>query len=469
MKRVINRLHDRIGILVSCAAALILLLSGLWWGYTTREAIHEEVEAAARVADQWLGVLARDAEYRDDTAQLNAQLAAVGRIRANLLEVHDSAGKLKYRSPASTYKAGRDAPQWFSRLLMPHFEPRTRNAGDLRLTLHPDASRATLDAWDHLLQVGGWALALLVLLGLVVRHAINRTLAPLSALEAALERSADGRFDVRLPSHGIAELDRLALRYNRMADELAQSLQQNARLEQDQAFAQALQARLEDERRQIARELHDEVAQSVTAVRAMAGAIAQRSEEQPNVHGSAQAILAMTSQMQDGVHAILQRLRRPEPVAAGRLAAALRQYCSHWAGLYPNIELHQQIEDEPHALREDFCLTVLRLLQESLTNVARHAGASRVDVTVRCHADALTLDVGDDGCGFAPAHASDRHGLVGMRERVSSCAGSLELRRNALGGAQVTARLPLASTLQAAQITAAAGSHDADGNNGESP
>ena len=439
----VSRLHDRIGLLVTGAAGLILLLAGLWWGVTTRNAIEEEITAATRVAEQWLTVLADEAEVRGDTAMLTDQLAAVGRVRANSLEVRDSEGRLRYRSPGSTYKLGRDAPDWFAALLMPHFEPTIRDIDGLRLTLIPDASRATLDAWDDLVQVGGWALALLVVLGLAVRHAINRTLRPLVALETALEQTADGRFDVRLPSHGVAELDRLAERYNRMADELDSSLARNARLEQDQAFHQALQHRLEEERRQIARELHDEIGQSVTAVRAMAGAILQRSAEQPGIHGSAQAILAMTSQMQDGVRHILARLRRPEPLPRGRLASALVEYCDHWSGLYPDIVLEQAIRAEPVSLDEDFCLAVLRVLQESLTNVARHAKATRVKVQASCSDTHLDLSVSDDGEGFAGHAGHDRYGLTGMRERVEALGGHLDLERSIDGGAQVSVLLPL--------------------------
>ncbi|MCB1956548.1 MAG: HAMP domain-containing protein [Rhodocyclaceae bacterium] len=442
-KRVTNRLHDRIGLLVTAAAGLILLLVGLSWTVTTRSAIEEEINAATRVAEQWMTVLVDEAEARGDTAQLTDQLAAVGRVRANSLEVFDSEGRLRYRSPASTYKAGRDAPPWFAALVSPHFEPSVREVDGLRLVLVPDGSRATLDAWDDLVQVAGWAIALLVLLGLAVRHAIDRTLQPLHALESALEQTADGRFDVRLPSYGLAELDRLADRYNRMADELDSSLQRNARLEEDQAFNQALQARLEEERRQIARELHDEIGQSVTAVRAMAGAIAQRSGDVPGVHGSAQAILAMTGQMQDGVRHILARLRRPEPLPRGRLAAALVEYCDHWASLYPDIVIEQSIGTEPVALPEDYCLAVLRILQESLTNVARHANATRVEVAAACDDAQLILRICDDGEGFSSQAAANRFGLTGMRERVQALGGKLGLEASPHGGAMVTALLPL--------------------------
>jgi two-component system, NarL family, sensor histidine kinase UhpB len=438
-----HRLRDRISLLVTAVVSVALLLGGVWWANATRQAIHEEVEAAARVAEQWLGVLTREAVINQDTHHLVTRLEAVGRLRANLLEAFDAEGRLLYRSPAPTYKAGRAAPGWFARLVEPPFEPRPIPAGELRLVLHPDASRAVLDAWDALIQFTGWAVALVVLLGLAIRHAIARALAPLARLEDALEHTADGRFDTRLAHHGVAELDRLAERYNRMAERLERTLVHNARLEEDQAFIRAVNARLEEERRGIARELHDEFGQGITAVRAIAGAIAQRSSEQPGLHGSAQAILAMTSQMQDGVRAILQRLRRGQAPAAGQLDQALAAYCEHWAGCYPELTLRHRLAPISEPVDEDFCLTLLRLLQESLTNVARHAGAREVEVSLSREDRHLLLTVTDDGRGFDPDRPTDRLGLAGMGERVAERHGSLDFQTPPGGGTRVCVRLPL--------------------------
>ncbi|WP_114649496.1 sensor histidine kinase [Pseudothauera hydrothermalis] len=434
------RLRDRISLLITAVAALLILLSSLGWARATREAIHEEVEAAARVAEQWLTVLAGEALI--DPEGLTARLVAVGRLRANTLEILDTSGTLLYRSPEPTYKAGRHAPAWFAALLTPELRERRLQAGTRTLILRPDASRSVLDAWDELMLIAGWAFGLLLLLWLVAGWAIARMLAPLAALEAALARSADGAFDIRLPQCGVAELDRLAISYNRLASQLDCSLLRNARLEQDQAFTHALNARLEEERRQLARELHDELGQSITAVRAIAGAIAQRSADQPGLYGNAQAILAMTGQMQDGVRAILHRLRRPNMQPAGRLGQALADYCAHWAGLYPAITLNPKLDPIDRVLGEDYCLTVLRLLQESLTNVARHAGADRVDVHLHAEADRLRLCVRDNGRGFDPSLSTERFGLAGMRERVALWHGELSIVRPASGGTTVQISLP---------------------------
>lgn len=446
-----RRLRDRISLLVTAVALAAVLLGGLWWGKTTRESIHEEVEAAARISQQWLTVMTREAVIDQDSHLLITRLEAVGRLRANVVEVFDAEGRLLYRSPESPYKAGRSAPAWFAALVEPDFPPRPIPAGDLQLRLKPDASRAVLDAWDTLVQIAGWALAAVVLLGLAIRQAITRALAPLDRLEEALAHTADGRFDTRLAQHGVAELDRLAERYNHMAEQLDRTLVHNARLEQDQAFIRAVNDRLEEERRGIARELHDEFGQGITAVRAIAGAIAQRSGEQPGLHGSAQAILAMTGQMQDGVRAILERLRRGQAPAAGQLDEALAAYCEHWAGCYPDIALRHSLAPIGAALDEDYCLTLLRLLQESLTNVARHAHATEVEVSLAQEDRELILTVRDDGRGFDPSRPTDRLGLAGMRERVAERGGSLEFEQPESGGTRVRARLPLPGAQPAAK------------------
>lgn len=439
-------LRSRVSLVVTAVGAILISLTGLWWGWTTHDAIHEEVEAASLVAEQWLAVVVRP-HAALPPEKLVEELSEIGRLRANVLEAWRPDGTLLYRSPLPTYKAGRDAPAWFDHLIAPDFKERQIHIPGLMLVLRPDSSRSVLDAWDTLVQYAGWALAILAVLAFAAHRAIDRALAPLTALESALERTAGGDFAVRLPLHGSVELDRLARRYNHMAERLDRSLLRNTRLEEDQAFTRAVNARLEDERRALARELHDEFGQGITAVRAIAGAIAQRTGEQPQLYGSAQAILAMTGQLQDGVRVILNRLRSPRGKRIERVDLALAGYCTHWAGCYPELALEQRLAPVEHPLDEAFCLTLLRLLQESLTNVARHARARHAQVALAWDEAGLELRVSDDGCGFDSSLPSERLGLTGMRERVAECQGQIQFDTLAEGGSRVAIRLPWPETL----------------------
>jgi two-component system sensor histidine kinase UhpB len=446
MSRPAMGLRARVGLVLSGVLAASILLASLWWVSETRRAIGEEIEAASRVAEQWLNVLiaATLRDGSDGHTRLLDHLRAVGRLRANQLEVIDATGTRLYVSPEPTYKAGRDAPAWLAAHITPPLAVRRFDAGTWQLVLRPDASRAVLDAWDDLKAGLGWVAAIMLSIMLATHAALNRALAPLQQIDAALARGAEGRFDQRLPSYRVAELDRLAASYNRLADQLDQTEACKLRLEREQVFAHTLHERLTEERRLIARELHDELGQSITAVRAISGALLQR-DDHPQIHGSAQAILAMTSRMQNGVHAILQRLRPPSTEGSAQLDQAVARYCALWASHHPTIRVDCHTTPPHTPPGETVGIAVLRLLQESLTNVARHSGASHVEVHLHCAADTVALEVRDDGRGLPTRPNPTRHGLAGMRERVAELHGELELESPDSGGLRIRARLPCAT------------------------
>jgi two-component system, NarL family, sensor histidine kinase UhpB len=444
-------LHTRISLLLTAVvASLTLVLAGFWLS-STRDSIREEVEAATRVCEQWLHVVAADVRSAPSATtnfRLLADIRAVGRIRANALEVIDAQGKRIYLSPQPTYKAGRTAPAWFAQATEPSFAPRRITAGNMTLILTPDPSRASLDAWDNLFAMAAWACALLATLFLVTRWALNRTLYPLKQIKTALERTGQGHFDVRLPVFPSHDLDRLACAFNGMADRLTDAVNDNVRLQSESELARLLQTRLEAERRSIARELHDELAQGITAVRSLAGAIVQRTTEQPALHGHAQSIIAVTGQVQEGIQHILQRLRPLDNGAASGLDRTLHHYLEVWQQHYPDLALKVELCSDA-IVSEELALAVLRIVQEGLTNVVRHAAAAQVQLTLthlqQDDAAWLELTLIDNGRGLsseASSNAGCGFGLTGMRERVAALHGDLSLANTAGGGTCLRARLP---------------------------
>jgi two-component system sensor histidine kinase UhpB len=227
-------LHTRVGlVLTALAASLLLVFAGLWLN-GTRNAIHEEVEAASRVSEQWLKAVL--GEMNDVPAAARGErllgvARAIGRVRANDLDIRTRAGETIYRSPAPTYKAGRTAPGWFAGLLATELPVRTLAVEGYTLTLRPDASRAILDAWDELAAMAGWALGLLGVLFVATRTALGRALRPLAQIMRALDRTGRGRFDTRLPVFSTPELGRISRAFNSMADRLGEAVDDNVRLE----------------------------------------------------------------------------------------------------------------------------------------------------------------------------------------------------------------------------------------------
>ncbi|WP_114973694.1 ATP-binding protein [Rhodoferax ferrireducens] len=453
-------LHTRISLLLTAVvASLTLVLGGLWLS-NTRDSIHEEVEAATRVCEQWLNVLAgevRTAPSGDASNRLLADIKSVGRIRANALEVIDSSGQRVYLSPQPTYKAGRSSPAWFAEITEPVFGQRRIGAANLTLILTPDPSRASLDAWDRLFEMAAWACALLAGLFVTTRWALNRALHPLDQIKAALERTGQGRFETRLPVYASHDLNRLANAFNGMADRLKEAVNDNVRLDSERELSRVLQARLEAERRSISQELHDELAQGITAVRALAGAIVQRTTDQPALHGHAQSIIAVTNQIQDGIRHILQRLRPLGSHVVTDLEQALQHYLEHWQQHYPALTLHVDMHTGTIQVSNDLALAVLRIIQEGLTNVVRHAAAAQVHLTLHTRqqddGEWLELTLADNGrglCGKSSDMAGCGFGLTGMRERVAALHGELSIASMAGGGVCLRARLP-ANRIQAKQ------------------
>lgn len=438
-------LRTRVGLVLTGLAASLLLVLGALWLHGTRNAIHEEVEAATRVSEQWLKVVIGDLQSLpavERGERLLGVAKAIGRVRANVLQIHDGEGGLRYVSPPPTYKAGRQAPAWFASLLAADLPTRSFSIDDFRLSLHPDASRAVLDAWDELLALAGWALLLLLALFAAACGALARALRPLEQIMQALDRLGHGRFETRLPQFTTPELGRISRAFNGMADRLSAAVDENVRLDTEREVAERMQAGLQAERQMIARELHDELAQGITAVRALAGAIVQRTPGEPSLHIPAQSIVAVTGEMQDGVRHILHRLR---PSASPSLALALDHHLGNWRRQHPDIELlsHVAIGEQPVA--DDLALTVLRCVQEGLTNVVRHAAASRVEIRLERAAGWLHLSLADNGCGPGgkpSAQAGCGLGLTGMGERVAALGGHLHLSSRAEPGFRIDVRLP---------------------------
>ncbi len=438
-------LHTRVGLVLTALAASLLVVMTGFWLHGTRNAIHEEVEAASRVSEQWLKAVLgemHDVPAATRGERLLGVARAIGRVRANELEIRTAAGETIYRSPAPTYKAGRLAPAWFASLLASELPARTLAVEGYTLTLHPDTSRAILDAWDELAAMAGWAVALLALIFVATRGALGRALRPLSQIMRALDRTGRGRFDTRLPVFATPELGRISRAFNGMADRLGEAVDQNVRLESDREVARRMQAGLEEERRVIARELHDELAQGITAVRALAGAIVQRTADAPSLHIPAQGIVAVTGEMQDGVRNILHRLR---PAAGNSLAVTLERQLAGWQGQHPDIVVSSTLLIGSQPVADDLAMAIVRIVQEGLTNVVRHADATQVELSINRIAGCLHLTLTDNGCGRSgqpSAQAGCGLGLTGMGERIAALGGHLQFEQPAGGGFRIVVSLP---------------------------
>jgi PAS domain S-box-containing protein len=221
-------------------------------------------------------------------------------------------------------------------------------------------------------------------------------------------------------------------------------------LEQNRQLTRAIQSRLEEERRSIARELHDELGQCVTAIKTIGTAIANRTQETaPDTHANALTIVSVASHIYDVVHGIIRQLR-PTALDHLGLRETLRDTVSAWSGRHPDIACDLRMEGTLDAMGETINITVYRIVQECLTNVARHAAATRSEIDVaRCNdslsGDVVKVIVRDNGKGFVqqPEREATRFGLIGMRERVQALDGEFRIDSAPGKGATVTVVIPV--------------------------
>jgi len=378
-------------------------------------------------------------------------LTQVGRIRANEAELRDSKGRLLYRSPPPTYKVGRSAPDWYTRIVAPPLQPKVINLPLGSIVLRADASRAILDGWDALKPMLWMVLAGFVLGNTLIYALMGRALKPLHRVVQGLREMAEGDYATRLSGLSGRDGRSIVLAFNRMAQSVQDSIEARQQAEaatralaENRELTQLIQARIEQERGAISRELHDELGQQVTAIKSVSLAIARRAAGQDSsIEQSARLVMACADQIYDGVHCLISKLR---PLALDQfgLRDALRDLLDQCQLHYPDIELNFTMRVSLENLHDALATAVYRIVQEAVNNALRHARASTIDVRVNAAEGWLNLDIVDNGTGcIAGFQTSGHYGLSGMRERAEALGGQFYLEQTESGGVQVRVSLPV--------------------------
>jgi two-component system sensor histidine kinase UhpB len=444
-------LRLQLNLLVASLIALFTAVVLAFQIVDTRRSVREETEAANMVATRLLTYFVETYAQTSQPIVLQS-LERLGRVRSTEITLRDANGKTIYQSPSSPYKAGRDAPAWYAGLVTPEPMGSQVRFADSVLDIEANASRAVLDGWDDtltLIQLG--IIAMLLGNGLVF-WILRRTTRPFGTIVRGLEEMQAGAYHTRLAEFKGAEAGAIARAFNRTAqaieeniDARREAVEATLRLEQNRELTEAVQSRIEDERRQIAQELHDETGQGITAIRSMALALARRFENgDAQVRETAQLIADTAAQLYASTHEMIPRLRPPS-LDALNLTAALEDRVAGWRREQPQIEFVLTLDPLPDDLGESFSLAAYRIVQEAITNALRHAQAQRIVIGVTLEDDRqLHIDVSDDGRGLAPDWQRPGHyGIRGMRERARALGGDVALGNQESGGVRVSARLPL--------------------------
>jgi two-component system sensor histidine kinase UhpB len=416
-----------------------------------RESVTEEVAAAHRVAAQ---LLRRTTMFHQTqgTPGMLAFLRGLGRVRSTDITLVDGNLNELYRSPPSPYKAGRDAPAWFAALVTPPPQRQAIEFADGMLEMRANASRAALDAWDSFVVLLSGALLMLLALNLLVAWVLDHTTRPFGRIVEAIGAVEGGRFDTALPPLPGREAGSIAAAFNRMVARLREqreteqrAMRAEAQLSDSRELAAWVDHHVEQERRTIARELHDELGQSVTAMRSLALSIAQRSEgRDADAAQAARLIADEASRLYDAMHGLIPRLT---PLVLDRfgLPDALADLVERTRRSHPQVTVALQRDGAEAPLAPDAALALYRAAQEGITNALRHGGAQTITLALRREGGELALDVTDDGSGLAPdwQQRPGHHGLRWMAERLATLRGRFALAAAEPRGVRLTVAVPL--------------------------
>ena len=307
-----------------------------------------------------------------------------------------------------------------------------KRVGDI--VFAPDMSADIYEKWIGFLAIAASGIALMLLTGVIAHFTARSALDPLQNLGDGLTRMRMGDYEHLIPATGPPEIRKSSLE----ANELARTLR---RLSQDnRGLLRRIVSLQDDERRDMARELHDELGPLLFGIRANTVALLEAiPPDKAELGSAAEGILQSVETLQQANRRILDRLR-PLYIQELGLERSIQTLLQNAKAQAPDLALTSQIDARLNTIDGLLSQTVYRVIQEAVTNVLRHARADSMHVRAAIEDRELVVEISDNGIGF-PADRVLGRGLTGMLERVRALSGTLQLLREE-GRTCVRCRLP---------------------------
>jgi two-component system sensor histidine kinase UhpB len=347
-------------------------------------------------------------------------------------------------------KAIDQAPSWFVNFMSLISEPWESKRLPVEIlgqpkgviVITPDPSYEFGEIWNQLAGIFYWAGAFFILTNFLVTWIVFRAFSPVEYILKALTELESGNLKVKIPDLKTSELANISQKFNRMVKTLRLSIEQNHKLSRKLIRIQ------EEERKSLARDLHDEFGQSLTAIHADAAVLkVLAAKEYPKIKPSVHAISDLSKHLMNLVGGMLNRLKLGVLDELG-LEEGLKDLLNTWQLKHPKINLHYQINLKAlPKINEIVSVTIYRIIQECLTNISRHAKAKNVEIRVvsikkNRSKPMINIEVVDDGLGFNKSHR-DGFGLTGMRERINEINGKIDIKSSINQGVRFNIQLPI--------------------------
>lgn len=384
-----------------------------------RADLQAEIRLSRQIAQQfvdWLPAYDDPAGQRAAVAVLHQQLAQFETMDSHVIGFADDA------DPAPLLQQSRlAAPAWFPALLgideaslqLRYVLPQGET---LQLRIDPVAH--VNEVWADISYTVTTRLGSLVLIAMILYLLVGRWLRPIGSIIGALDQLVRGDYSRRIAPVPLPEINDVAQKINQLASVLGAAKTDNDRLTRQAMSVQ------EQERRFLAQELHDSLGQAISAIKAMAVSIANRARDsQPVVAESAANIEKISDDAYRSVRNLMAWLR-PAVLDELGLSMALQQMVDDWNMHHEDTFCALRIDTDLDDFKEHQRIQVYRIVQEALTNVAKHAEAGRVTIVISGQ-EVITLMISDDGKGFDGTRVRMGIGLSNIRDRANLLQGSL--------------------------------------------
>lgn len=429
-------LRALINLRIIASVILILIFSAIIAIWQAKSSVEQEVDSSINLAVQMIdfGFTQQPSLNAENEAWLE-HIATMQPVRHLHISIEDNVSDLQNNN--SLYKAdeGNTTPQWFIEavkddFLTHHYDIKIADGSTKTIFITANPMDEISEAWGET-KAFFWSIVLMLsIIFFTVNLVFNSMLQAVKTILSGLRQVETGHFDHVLPHFKIKEFDAIAIEINGMSLALKTAQTNN------QALARHTMQIQETERQNMSRELHDEMGQSLTAIKAMAVTCQQADTDVKAVTSS---IVDICNHLSVVVRSMMKTLH-PLSLTELGLGATLSELVREWQRRSTELQIDLNYDSSLEKLSHDITIHVYRIVQECLTNVVKHANASEVAILVIKSGYKVLITVSDNGQG--KQLDSSGFGLLGMRERAENLGGQFTLESAQNGGVNVVVQLP---------------------------
>lgn len=467
-------LRYQINLRILMLAGIVLALGGAFAIWQARASVNQEVESSIHLAIELSAMnFSKATQSALTETDWLPKFNALKQTRHLSIQLKSPAGQLIRVGNQVSHPHQMDMPpNWFVNLVQgtyPQVERPliTADGKQLMLVIQANPLDEITEAWRESIAFFGSLLLLTCLTFMAVNLVFNKSIKTIAEIVDALKTIEAGNYQQRLPAFSTQEYDQIAKAINHMTDELNAAQQKNRTLTLHSLSIQ------EEERQRLSQELHDELGQSLTAIKVMAVTAVRKPE---GVKRTTDAIINICDHLINVVRNMMRQLH-PLVLTELGLRATVEDLLNQWGERNPTLKITFNCTDAVDVLEHQYTIQIFRVIQECLTNIVRHAQATEahIDIAIasvstltgmreiaigsnvlkdRWVGDSalnakiipqtlLKLEIIDNGQGCTAASLIAGFGLLGMRERINSLGGELRIHAEPRQGLRINACIPL--------------------------